>query len=184
MMYASVYPEGSAEGRAIQEGMSYNKEALRLMRLGDYSGAEAQHLRAIQDQERGLPKNSNHLSIGISYNGLGEVYILMNHLDDAEHYLLLAIRVRQNGGPAMDLAMSRDNLGKVYEMRGNLMKAKELRLEGSPDDMICSNFTCTTGIKLPLNQLSHCGKCKSIFYCSPKCQKADWKRHKKYCQTQ
>lgn len=28
-----------------------------------------------------------------------------------------------------------------------------------------------------------CGKCKSIRYCSKKCQKKDWKNHKSYCQS-
>ncbi|KAI0788429.1 hypothetical protein C8Q75DRAFT_719916, partial [Abortiporus biennis] len=162
--------------------LSCNQEALRLTDLGDYIGAERQHKRAIQVKESSLPKY--HTSIGISCNGLGEVYILMNRLDDAEHYLLPAIELRKINGPIMDLAISRDNLGKVYEMRGDLAKAREIRLQDAPNNMCCSNYTCTGIMQVPLSRLSRCGKCKSIFYCSQKCQSVDWKRHKKYCRQQ
>lgn len=27
----------------------------------------------------------------------------------------------------------------------------------------------------------HCGRCKRVLYCSPACQTADWKEHKKVC---
>lgn len=31
------------------------------------------------------------------------------------------------------------------------------------------------------NATLFCSKCKTVYYCSPKCQKADWKSHKKIC---
>lgn len=34
-----------------------------------------------------------------------------------------------------------------------------------------------------LNSKSRCGKCKSVFYCSRECQRADWKRHKHSCSS-
>eukprot|EP00928_Gymnodinium_smaydae_P054373 TRINITY_DN38158_c0_g1_i1.p1 TRINITY_DN38158_c0_g1~~TRINITY_DN38158_c0_g1_i1.p1 ORF type:complete len:407 (+),score=95.90 TRINITY_DN38158_c0_g1_i1:46-1266(+) len=30
-------------------------------------------------------------------------------------------------------------------------------------------------------KMLRCGKCKAVFYCSPECQKADWRRHKLSC---
>ena len=30
--------------------------------------------------------------------------------------------------------------------------------------------------------LQRCGRCKSVQYCSAKCQKEDWNNHKKYCK--
>ena len=39
----------------------------------------------------------------------------------------------------------------------------------------CSNCT-----KLDSNY--KCSKCKKVFYCSKKCQKEDWKSHKKICK--
>ena len=29
--------------------------------------------------------------------------------------------------------------------------------------------------------LMRCTRCEEAFYCNPKCQKSDWKRHKKWC---
>lgn len=31
--------------------------------------------------------------------------------------------------------------------------------------------------------LKHCGRCKTVHYCSSKCQKADWKTHKSVCRS-
>jgi len=37
---------------------------------------------------------------------------------------------------------------------------------------------------LRTDQLKACGACKSVFYCSAQCQKADWKaRHKPLCKA-
>ncbi len=33
------------------------------------------------------------------------------------------------------------------------------------------------------NELSRCGRCKKVFYCSRECQKADWQNHKPNCQN-
>jgi splicing suppressor protein 51 len=32
--------------------------------------------------------------------------------------------------------------------------------------------------------LQRCGRCLSTYYCSPECQRADWKRHKQTCTNQ
>ncbi|KLO17763.1 hypothetical protein SCHPADRAFT_936784 [Schizopora paradoxa] len=34
-----------------------------------------------------------------------------------------------------------------------------------------------------LSELAHCSGCKLTRYCSEKCQKDDWKRHKPFCKT-
>lgn len=36
----------------------------------------------------------------------------------------------------------------------------------------------------PQSALKKCGGCKSKWYCSPECQKADWPRHKKKCSEE
>jgi len=34
------------------------------------------------------------------------------------------------------------------------------------------------------DEMSHCGKCKRVFYCGKKCQQEDWKEHKLHCITE
>ena len=32
-----------------------------------------------------------------------------------------------------------------------------------------------------MRTMSRCSRCRDVFYCSPACQKKDWKKHKKVC---
>ncbi|TFK94136.1 hypothetical protein K466DRAFT_649494 [Polyporus arcularius HHB13444] len=78
--------------------------------------------------------------------------------------------------------MTRDNLGQVYEMKGDLRAAQEMRLRGAADSNIaCGNYNCLK-LQNNLSDLSRCSVCKAVFYCSRPCQASDWKRHKKYCR--
>jgi len=73
-------------------------------------------------------------------------------LDDAERHLGLAVAIRNADGPTFDAAGSRENLGVVYEMRGNLVAAKQMRK--STGVYACGNyhvcFTCSSFPFLPL----------------------------------
>lgn len=168
-----------AQIHASKGGRRLNHEALQRVNIGDFRGAEHCHRRAIELKEECFGRD--HTSTALSYNGLGELYIRMGRIDEAEEYLNRALRARRNDGPVEDLVATRDNLGQVYEMRGDFLGARDIRVEGFPDHMCCSNVECMSGMNLRLDQLSQCAKCKSIFYCSRECQVADWKRHKKYC---
>ncbi|KAL6309948.1 hypothetical protein BKA93DRAFT_722400 [Sparassis latifolia] len=166
------------------EALRFNNEAQRLSREGDYRGAERLHLRAIALKEQGY--GLNHFTTALSWNALGELYIEMGRLDESEDYLKKAVRVRnaaaaENDSHAFDAAVSRDNLARIYEMRGDMKQAKATRLSGGQTNLACSNFSCTLQT-LTRQQLSQCGGCKSIYYCSRVCQAQDWKRHKKYCK--
>ncbi|KAG8903349.1 hypothetical protein FRB99_003411 [Tulasnella sp. 403] len=48
-----------------------------------------------------------------------------------------------------------------------------------PPNAACA--TCQTD-ESKANKLMKCGQCKTIRYCNQRCQKADWKRHKRMCQ--
>lgn len=56
---------------------------------------------------------------------------------------------------------------------------------------ILKNYLSTLGVEdrgkcaacfKPLEAPKRCGKCKSIFYCSQKCQADNWKVHKTQCK--
>ncbi|KAI0361587.1 hypothetical protein OH77DRAFT_1417867 [Trametes cingulata] len=163
----------------VTDGVDLNNQALRLERQGDLQGAERAHLEAIRVKEAGL--GTDHFTTAVSYNGLGELYLKMGRLDQAEEYLNKALRVRSQSGPKVDLAVTRDNLGQLYEMKGDLKAAQEIRLQGAPDNIACGNYNCAK-LSNTLSSLSRCSACQAVLYCSPPCQTADWKRHKKYCR--
>ncbi|KAI8995655.1 hypothetical protein BD414DRAFT_456716 [Trametes punicea] len=159
-------------------GVALQNGALQLESQGDLAGAEQACLQAIQVKEAGL--GANAVSTALSYNSLDELLLTMERLDQAEHYLMKALEVRSQAGPAADLAVTRDNLGRLYEMKGALNAAREIREQGAPDNVSCSNFNCSRTSNR-LSDLSRCSVCKATLYCLRTCQSVDWKRHKKYC---
>ncbi|KAH9898374.1 hypothetical protein C8Q73DRAFT_640977 [Cubamyces lactineus] len=161
----------------LTDGVALQNRALHLERQGDLAGVEQAFLEAIQLKDAGV--GPDHITTAVSCNGLGELYLKMGRLDQAEHYLDRALRVRISNGPAADLAVTRDNLGRLYEMKGDLKAAREIREQGAPDNISCGNYDCPK-MSNKLSNLSRCAACKAILYCSRSCQ-ADWKRHKKYC---
>lgn len=138
-----------AQTAALIDGPALNAEALRLESHGDFAGAERKHLEAIRMKEAGV--GTGHITTAISYNGLGELYLKMEQLNKAEEYLNKALRVRERMGPASDLAVTRDDLGKLFEMKGELQAAQEVRLKGAPYNIACSNFSVGFCIPLPLH---------------------------------
>jgi len=46
---------------------------------------------------------------------------------------------------------------------------------------VCASVTCATAEKYDADRL--CAGCRSVFYCSPECQRDDWKGHKPACKV-
>lgn len=169
---AHVNPSPSyamAMGEAIQN----NNEGLALKQSGNYEAAEQKYLKALDLKLKHIGENA--ITTALSHNALGELYIAMNRLDDAEKHLELAIKIRNADGPTFDAATSRENLAIVYEMRGNLAAAKQMRKStggyacGNYDVRPISNLILTTpeadhrlqcpGQVFNKSELKHCGKC-------------------------
>lgn len=149
----------------IIEAANLNNEAIALEAAGDYDGAEKKHLLALE-----LKRNSAcakpHIT-AITENGLRELYLKMGKLDQAEKLLRSAYCGRNSKCLSISLSLSMlhqnririqfsifvldafsdfdrsctaDNLGRLYEMRGDIPKARKWRTANAPKRMICSNF--------------------------------------------
>ncbi|KAH7930952.1 hypothetical protein BV22DRAFT_1027708 [Leucogyrophana mollusca] len=165
---------------AIQEAAALNQRALSLTRQRDFAGAETLYLKALRLKEHHLGRE--HIETALTTNALGDLYLNMSRLDDAESFLRRAIAVRMHAGPVFDAAVSIELLAQVYEAKGDLRQAKKTRLSNGTADIACGNYTCP-GQTFPLEKLSACSGCKSIFYCGKACQQSDWRRHKRACKT-
>lgn len=130
---------------ALEEAIQNNNNGLALKESGQYQAAEQKYLRALDLKLKYIGENA--ITTALSHNALGELYIAMNRLDDAEKHLKIAIKIRNSDGPTFDAATSRENLATVYEMRGNLVAAKQMRK--STGVYACGNYDVCLTLILP-----------------------------------
>lgn len=125
-MYPNTHVNPTPEyAKALTEAIQNNNQGLALKESGQYEAAEKKYLRALDLKLNHIGEKA--ITTALSHNALGELYIAMNRLDEAESHLQLAIEVRNADGPTFDAAASRENLAIVYEMRGDLVAAKSIR---------------------------------------------------------
>ncbi|KAI0639366.1 hypothetical protein C8Q77DRAFT_1080797 [Trametes polyzona] len=168
-------PDGDA---TLSEALSLHSKARQLDARGNYSEAERLLHRALELVEPCTP--SSDAIVAALWNSLGEVYLHMGRLDDAERWFSKSLDLSVAIRDFKEITTTRENLARVAKVRSELLKAKALRMLGAPDDMRCGNYACHRGL-LRTPDLRICGGCKSAFYCSNECQRADWERHQKRC---
>lgn len=104
-----------------------------------------------------------------------------------------------------DATSIRDNLRKLHESQGNTSLVRKMRDNSAQDKMILLRFPCISLISFqflqktisaanswkqcPLSaintfssrdELKACAECACVLYWTQKCQRMDWRRHKKY----
>ncbi|KAG0708866.1 hypothetical protein DFH29DRAFT_889410 [Suillus ampliporus] len=164
----------------IKDAAELNNQAHLLSKQGDNAGAERLHLRALDLKISAVGENNSITAI--TRNALGELYLEMDRIADAEEQLKKAVSVRMRKGTAYDAAVSVENLGRVHEAKGELEEARRVRLSHPENIMVCGNYVCP-GQTFNQSQLSACSGCKSAFYCGRACQTKDWyARHKQFCK--
>ncbi|KAA8576036.1 hypothetical protein MFRU_033g00010 [Monilinia fructicola] len=166
----------------ITEAVEFNNQANRLDQAGNHAGAIELHLKALKLKISAVGEES--WQVAMTKNSLAEVYMKMGNLEDARKMLEDADRVR-SPLDNFDSACTRDNLGRLYEMRGDVTRAK-LEREKQSDRMVCGHFDCpkaATSMIWKRTELKMCQRCQCVWYCDRECQKKDWKkRHKSWCK--
>ncbi|KAG8944110.1 hypothetical protein FRC04_002148 [Tulasnella sp. 424] len=176
-----AYTSGTGGGAIFQASILSN-QALARRDGGDYAGAEQLYKQVLEIKINAGGSKSVHAAI--SYNALGETQLELGKLEQAEENLSRAVEIRENDGQgsAFDAAVSRENLARVYEVKGLWDQARQVRTKNF-SQMVCSHYKCP-GQMYNWQQLRQCSKCKAAYYCSENCQRADWRpRHKKYCKA-
>ncbi|KAH8897213.1 hypothetical protein GQ53DRAFT_803267 [Thozetella sp. PMI_491] len=169
-----------------------NNQAGRISREGWYD--EASHLYKEALELKVSAYGLMSVQAAITLNAMGENYLRAKELRLAETSLRSALQIRDDRafgglelGPRCDAAVTRDNLGQLFEEQGLFPEARDIRRKGAPKgETMCGNINCPIpgGAMLGTNELQACGACHSVFYCGMQCQKMDWRaRHKVLCQT-
>jgi len=132
------------------EAVHNHNEGVDLAAEGQYEAAEQRYLKALDIKIKTMGEDA--ISTALTHTTLGELYTATNRLDDAEKHLKIAMKIRQEDakGPTFDAAMSRENLAVVYEMRGNLVAAKQIRK--STGKFACGNYRNVHPILSPLDE--------------------------------
>ncbi|EMR90339.1 putative tetratricopeptide repeat family protein [Botrytis cinerea BcDW1] len=136
-MSSIIFSGDANKGMKIMEAGQWNNQANQLEARGDFTGAEGLFLRSLARKIEITGEDS--IQTALARNSLGELYLKMEgKLDDAQKMLEEADRIRSVIND-FDAACTRDNLGQLWEMKGDVVKAREAR-ERNPENMICSNF--------------------------------------------
>lgn len=166
------------------DAFGLSNQASSLARSGDLAGAERLHLQALDVKVNGFGFQSPQ--VASTLHSLAEVQMRLGKFGDAERNLRSAVSIRSSSSKQHDLveaAKSRELLAQILESNGNLSAAKNVRLAGQSEWIACGNSKCPVQC-FSIEQLSHCGQCRSVLYCSGDCQARDWKaRHRLYCRA-
>ncbi|KAI0651815.1 hypothetical protein C8Q79DRAFT_59524 [Trametes meyenii] len=163
----------------LSEALSLSSRARQLDARGSYGEAEQLLYRAIELVEPCTPPSET--TVAALWNSLGELYLHMGRLDDAERWLNKSLDLSVATREFKEIASTRETLARISQIRGELLKAKALRMLGAPDDMRCGYHGCRRGL-LRTPNLRICGGCKGVFYCSGECQTSDWEDHSNHCR--
>jgi tetratricopeptide (TPR) repeat protein len=125
-------------GVSVVQAANINNQALQRSDQGDYAGAERLHLRALDIKLDAVGEHD--ITTAITRNALGELYLKMGRISDAEEQLKKAVSTRTHMGPAYDAAVSMENLGQVYESKGDFAEARRVRLSHPENIMVCGNY--------------------------------------------
>jgi tetratricopeptide (TPR) repeat protein len=87
--------------RAMNEGVALSNAAVAASRRGDHATAAELHQQALALKIAGHGEAS--IQTAISFNGLGEEMLALGRLDEAEHALQSALRVREVGQMSLGL---------------------------------------------------------------------------------
>ncbi|KZV71339.1 hypothetical protein PENSPDRAFT_751889 [Peniophora sp. CONT] len=179
--YQTIYTDKDKFLRNDEASKLHN-EGKRLQRAHNYAAAEQCYLRAIAIRDELWGMGSTQAAV--NQVALAEMYVEMGKLDEAEwtfQHVLEVYDQHQALRDHFDAAAVRESLAQVYEAKGDGREARRVRARGLPNHLACGNYKCP-GAMFTIKAVQRCSHCKCIMYCTPVCQNADWKRHKKYCK--
>ena len=125
---------------ALEEALDLGTKARQLDAVGSYFEAERLLHQAL-DLLAGPATPDSSPAVARLSNGLGETYLHMGRLDDAERWFAKSLDLAATVRDFADIAAARENVARVQRARRELLKAKALRMLGAPEDMRCSNYS-------------------------------------------
>ena len=133
---------------ASADAVFFHNEGVDLAAIGRYGAAEQSYLKSLEIKNKILGEDA--ISTAHTHYTIGELYTDINRLDEAENHLAIAVRIRNADvkGPTFDAATARENLAVVYEMKGDLVAAKQMRK--STGKFACGNYK---NVSIPIPQV-------------------------------
>jgi tetratricopeptide (TPR) repeat protein len=125
---------------------------------------------------------SNHVDVAKLYVFLGECYLDQKLTQEALVPLEKSLTIYTNVLGNQD-ATTVNQRKSVHCVRQTLKTEQELeRIDQGLLQKIRNNTDhCCAALGCQLGGVMQCSACKSVYYCSQKCQKSHWKIHRKKC---
>ncbi|OSD03468.1 hypothetical protein PYCCODRAFT_221620 [Trametes coccinea BRFM310] len=165
LAFSTAFASRAEPDAELLEAHNLSLKARQLDARGHYQEAERLLLRALEVIES--QTSTSNATVAALWNSLGEIYLHMGRLDDAERWLNKSLDVSVALRDFKEITTTRENLARVSQARSELLKAKALRMLGAPDDMRCGNNGCRRGL-LRSPDLRICGGwCFLLFWRMP-----------------
>jgi len=131
-----------------------SNQASTLFTAGRYREAIEMHKKVLATKVRAHGDES--VPVALTYNAMGESYLKMGSLVEAEEVFLKALHVRDDKafgglglGPRNDAAATRDNIGQLREAQGRFEEARNIRLKGvDKGEMMCGSYQVLLTVSL------------------------------------
>jgi len=116
----------------LPRALSLHRQAYHARKRGDYATAERLWIEVLAIKDGIMPGGADSEGSALTRNAMGELYLKMGRYDEAEKLLKKAMSVR--GRTSFDAAMTRENLARVYEHKGDLALARATRISVPNND--------------------------------------------------
>lgn len=138
--YQTIYTDKEKFLRNDEASKLHN-EGMRLHKARNYAAAEQCFLKAIAIRDKLWGPGSTQAAV--NQNALGETYVEMGRLDEAESLFQHVLGVYDQHEALrnhFDAAAVRESLAQVYEAKGDGPEARRTRARGLPDHIACGNY--------------------------------------------
>ena len=158
------------------------------LQKNEFSNAAELSRHALQIMEQSPPEDNDRVIIFRPYTPKDNANTVKSQIEKMRKFITTDLTLLEGGGVTLEQLQHLDTIGgkrlvcKSFKLPSFGEDAKHFRNRACAGGKSC-DCCLKTSDELGVDSLLKCAHCKIVFYCSPECQKKDWKeRHKQECR--